>query len=233
MIRQQMSVAQPPDTLVQRTRSSASALRWPLMRCPLSRLGSMTCGLVGALVVAAMVLGAGWAWAVPAPEAPAEPFVLDSTQSTYPFVFRVEGTLKRQGDAIEVSVKSGEIRSTIPPDLGEDGQATNVLMSFGVGRLFEGGWQMVNHSQPDTVSTELRPGESLPVTPHRFVIKGLAGMPLAEMWLAASLTVTQKLPGMPAGPLSSYGCSTVNLLGGTPASRERAKKMAGNYAHVC
>jgi hypothetical protein len=193
----------------------------------------MACGLMEGLLLVAMALGSARALAAPGPEVPAEPFVLDSTQSTYPFVFRVEGTLKRLGDTIEVRVKSGEIRSTVPPDLGEDGQATNVLMSFGVGRPIEGGWQMVNHSQPDTVSTELRPGESLPLTPHRFVIKGLSGMPLAEMWLAASLTVTQKLPGMPAGPLSSYGCSTINLLGDTPSSRERAKKMAGNYAHVC
>src|SRR5690348_8873056 len=134
---------------VQRTLSSASARRSPLTRHRSGRVGSTIFALIESLLVGALILGSGSAWASPTAEVPSEPFVLDSTSSTYPFVFRVEGTLKRLGDTIEVSVKSGEIRSAIPSDLGDEGKATVVLVSFGVGHAPEGGWQMVNHSQPE------------------------------------------------------------------------------------
>jgi len=170
---------------------------------------------------------------VSAAEPRPEPFVLDSTPSTYPFSMRVEGTLERDGDTMVVTVKSGEVRSAIPADLGSEGVATSVVISMGVGRVIPGGWQMTNDTEPQTISEELRPGESLPVTPHRFLVKGLTGLAAADVWLAARLTVKQKLPGLPAGPLSSYACAEPNLAGATPASRERAHRMAENYAHVC
>jgi hypothetical protein len=187
-------------------------------------------GIVGSLLLVSLILGSGSASAA---EPQAEPFVLDSTPSTYPFSMRIEGTLQRDGDTMVVTVKSGEVRSNIPADLGADGVATSVVIWMGVGRVVPAGWQMTNDTEPQTVSAELRPGESLPVTPHRFVVKGLKGLPAAEIWLAARLTVNQRLPGVPAGPLSSYACAEPNLAGPTAASRERARAMAANYAHAC
>lgn len=219
-----------PNMRPQRTHSPAAARRSSLTRQPSWRPGEWAVAFVGSLLILSLVLGAGSA---SASEAQPEPFVLDSTPSTYPFSMRIEGTLQRDGDTMVVSVKSGEVRSNIPPDLAAQGVATAVVISMGVGKVVPAGWQMTNDTEPQAVSDELRPGEALPVTPHRFVVKGLSGLPVAEIWLAARLTVIQKLPGVPAGPLSSYACAEPNLAGTTAASRERARAMAANYAHVC
>jgi hypothetical protein len=199
----------------------------------MTRLAGVIANVVQSGLFVTIFVGSGFAFGIPAPDPPSEAFVLDSTGSTYPFAMRLEGSMKRVGDTVEIRVRTGSIRSSIPPDLGEEGRATNVLVAFGVGQKSGDGWRMVNFSEPVVVSAEIGPGEFLPMTPHQFVVKGLAGMPLAEMWLTASLTVTQKLPGVPPGPLSSYACSTANLLGETPESRDRAKRMAENYAHAC
>jgi hypothetical protein len=214
---------------MQRPRSSPSARRSPLARHLLGRPGDVVVGIIGSLLLVTLSVGAS---RVTAAEPPSEPFVLDSTPSTYPFSMRLEGTLQRDGETMVVNVKGGEVRSTIPAELGADGLATEVVISFGLGKVVPDGWQMTNDTEPYGVSAELRPGESLPVTPHRFVVKGLTGLPVADVWLAARLTVKQKLPGLPAGPLSSYACAEPNLAGMTPASRERARAMAQNYAHT-
>src|SRR5689334_20676762 len=216
----------PPNMRVQRTRSSASPPHSPLTRRPLGRLGQQIVGVLQGALLATSALGSVPTLVSASPDTEAETFVLDSTQSTYPFALRLEGAVKRNGDTIEVDVKRGEIRSAIPADLGDEGRATDVIIAFGLGRSITDGWQMIDDTEPQAVSAELRPGESLPVTPHRFVIKGLSGSPVVDMWLAARLTVTQELPGIPAGPLSSYACSETNLLGSTPGSRDRAKRMA-------
>ena len=69
--------------------------------------------------------------------------------------------------------------------------------------------------------------------PLHFVISGIKGILIRDRWLAASLGVTQRLPGIPAGPLESYACAEDNLLGATAASRERAKLMRTAYSQTC
>jgi hypothetical protein len=147
---------------------------------------------------------------------------------------RIDGMASRNGDDIEVELKAGIVRSSIPADYGDEGVAHHVTIAFGLGSESEHGWRFSNASEEHLVSADLKPGESLPVTAHRFVIKGVGGLPLADMWLAASLTVDQKLPELAhPGPLHSEACSAVNLLGETPKSRERKKRMIENYAHAC
>ena len=121
------------------------------------------------------------------PEPTSEPILLDSTGSTYPFVMRLEGKSVRTESSIEVEIKSGIVSSSIPADLGADGLAKNVVLRMGIGRKLKDGWQMGNASDPLLLAAELRPGESLPITLHRFVVRGLGdSASLADVWLVAS-----------------------------------------------
>ena len=168
-----------------------------------------------------------------ATEPAAESFLLDSTASTYPFVMRLEGTAKRGPDTIEVVVKTGSVHSAIPAEYGQEGKVSHVAIAFGVGRVVPAGWQMGNDTEPQVVTSELTVNETLPITRHRFIIRGLEGLKVGDMWLVARLTVDQKLPGIPPGALSSYACSEVNLLGETPRSKERSKRMLASYSKAC
>jgi len=147
---------------------------------------------------------------------------------------RLEGNTTRNGDDIEVELNTGLLRSAIPPDYGDEGKVTHVTIAFGLGRDSDHGWQFTNATAEQVVSADLKAGESLPITSHRFVIKGVSALPLADLWLAATLTVEQRLPevGHP-GPLHSEACATVNLLGETSKSKDRKKRMVENYAKAC
>ena len=161
------------------------------------------------------------------------PFALDSTGSTYPLVMRLEGTTERKGDVIVVEVKSGLVRSMLPADLQDEGVVRHVTIAFGLGKDIENGWQMINDTDPQNVAFDLKPGESFSVSPRRFVIRKLDERAFADQWLSARLTVDQKLPEVTPGLLSSYACSTVNLLGETAKSKDRKKRMLQNYSHAC
>ena len=52
------------------------------------------------------------------PRTAPEPFVLDSTGSTYPFVTRLQGTLERRGDSLHISITEGLVASQIPAEIG-------------------------------------------------------------------------------------------------------------------
>jgi hypothetical protein len=164
---------------------------------------------------------------------PAQPFDLDSTSSTYPFVMRLQGTMELRGDLLTVDVRSGLVASAIPTDLGDDGIARDIRIAFGVGEPIEGGWSMKNDTRAQLVAVSLPPGEMRPIGSLRFQVSGISKLPAADRWLTARLTVKQHLPGVPAGPLSSYACSERNLLGATDASRERAAQMRKAYSHAC
>ena len=118
-------------------------------------------------------------------------------------------------------------------DYQEEGLATHVAIAFGLGSDTEKGWRMTNDTDDLLVAADLKPGESLPVTAHRFVIKGLEPASLADVWLVARLTVDQKLPELRPGLLSSYACAAINLGGETRKSKDRKKRMIENYAHAC
>lgn len=160
-------------------------------------------------------------------------FDLDSTRSTYPFVMRLQGTMELRGDSILVELKNGLVRSAIPPDLGEEGVARDIQIAFGLGETIENGWQMSHDTAAQVVAASLSPGEMRSLGPMHFVVTGISKVPSRDQWLAARLTVSQHLPGLPAGLLSSYACSEDNLLGATAASRERAKQMRATYSKTC
>jgi hypothetical protein len=160
-------------------------------------------------------------------------FDLDSTKSTYPFVMRLQGTVVLQGDSLVVEVSSGLIRSTIPAHLGEQGVARNVQIGFGLGEKTPKGWTTSRDTTAQIVALSLSPGGTRSLGPMRVVIGGINGLPIRDRWLAASLGVTQRLPGLQPGPLFSYACAEDNLLGATAASRERQKLMRTAYSHTC
>ena len=160
-------------------------------------------------------------------------FDLDSTKSTYPFVMRLQGTMQLQGDSLVIEVRSGVIRSAIPAHLGEQGVAWDVQIAFGLGEKTTKGWTTTHDTPAQIVAPSLSPGETRSLRPLHFVIRGIKGIPVRDRWLAASLGVTQRLPGLPAGLLWSYACAEDNLLGATDASRERAKLMRAAYSRTC
>jgi hypothetical protein len=160
-------------------------------------------------------------------------FDLDSTQSTYPFVMRLQGTLELQGDSLVIDVRSGVIRSAIPVHLGERGVAQDVQIVFGLGGKTAKGWTTTHDTPAQIVAPSLSPGEARSVGPIRFVVSGIQGLSIRDRWLAASLGVMQRLPGIPAGLLWSYACAEENLLGVTDASRERANRMRAAYSRTC
>ena len=225
------SIAGAPNPRLQRTRSASPPS--PLSRQLLGRPRVPIFNRMASSLIVVSALSSAFVSAQQAIEPVAEPFVLDSTGSTYPFVMRLEGTAKRGRDMIEIVVKAGTVRSAIPAEYGEEGKASHVSIQFGLGSTTSRGWQMSNDSESQVISAELFPGETLPITTHRFTIRGLKEVPLADVWLAARLTVVQRLPELPAGPLSSYACLQVNLLGETPGSKDRAKRMATNYSKAC
>jgi hypothetical protein len=160
-------------------------------------------------------------------------FDLDSTRSTYPFVMRLQGTMELRSDSIVILVRSVVIRSAIPIHLGEQGVGRDIRIVFGLGEKTTQGWRMTRDSAPQSVAASLSPGETRTLGPLRLVIDGISGIPLHDRWLAASLGVMQRLPGMQPGLLSSYACAEDNLLGVTNSSRERAEMMRGAYSRTC
>ena len=160
-------------------------------------------------------------------------FALDSTKSTYQFVMRLQGTMELQGESLVIEVRSGLIRSAIPAHLGEQGVARDVQIAFALGEKTTKGWRTSRDTPAQIVAPSLSPGETRSLEPLHFVISGIKGIPIRDRWLAASLGVTQRLPGIPAGPLASYACAEDNLLGATAASRERAMLMRTAYSHTC
>jgi hypothetical protein len=186
---------------------------------------------VVSLLLSVLVLGP--AAAAPATHSKVVPFVLDSTESTYPFTIRVEGTYELNGDTLMVSVRAGEIRSAIPIDLGEEGVATDIRIAFGLGGVVKEGWRMEFDTPDQVLAPKLAPGKSVAFHELKFVVSGVAHAPLADQWLSVRLGVMQRLPGVPEGLLSSYACSEQNILGPNDASRERAKRMKTAYSHTC
>lgn len=160
-------------------------------------------------------------------------FDLDSTKSTYPFVMRLQGTMELQGDSLVIEVRSGLIRSAIPARVGVQGIGRVVQIAFGLGEETKEGWTTSHDTPAQIVAPSLSPGETRSLGPLRFVIAGIKGIPIRDRWLAASLGVTQSLPGLRACPLWSYACAEGNLLGATAASRERAKRMQAAYSSTC
>jgi len=189
--------------------------------------------LIPLLLVVSMLLLAGGAGTLASATSPQTTFDLDSTKSTYPFVMRLQGTTAVQGDSIVVELRSGVIRSAIPANLGEAGVARDIRIVFGLGEKTAQGWTTSHDTPAQIVAPSLSPGETRPLAPLRFIISGISSMPLRDRWLAASIGVTQRLPGIQAGLLWSYACADDNLLGATDASRERAKLMRIAYSRTC
>ncbi len=161
-------------------------------------------------------------------------FDLDSTESTYPFVMRLQGTMElRGGDSLVIDVRSGVVRSAIPAHLGEQGVARNVQITFGLGEKTAKGWTTTHDTLAQIVAPSLSPGETRSLGPMRFIVSGINGISFRDRWLAASLGVMQRLPGISAGVLWSYACAEDNLLGVTDASRERANLMRAAYSRTC
>ncbi len=160
-------------------------------------------------------------------------FVLDSTASTYPFVLRLEGRIAQRHNILEITVEKGLVHSAIPEDTGSEGLATNIQVTVGLGRNTENGWTLDIEAPEQFIAMKLTPGETQTISRRIFVIKNVRNIDLASRWLAARLTVKQALPGVQPGLLSSYACSEENLLGATPASRERSEKMRSAYSHTC
>lgn len=185
------------------------------------------------LAFAVMMLIVGRANAVTSASSLRTVFDLDSTKSTYPFAMRLQGTMELQGDLIVIEVHGGVIRSAIPAHLGDLGVGPDVQIAFGLGEKTKNGWTTSHDTSAQIVAPGLSPGETRSVRPLRFVIDNIRGVPIRDRWLAASLGVTQRLPGLPAGPPWSYACAQDNLLGVTAASRRRAKLMQAAYSKTC
>ena len=187
-------------------------------------------------VMFCLVLGlAGAARAnAPAPDAAGPtPFVVNSTGSTYPFVVEAIGTLERRGDSLFVTVDSGVVASHLPPDLGAEGEGTDVQLLFGLGRRDGSSWQMGQESASQSVAPRLLPGEAQSLSHMRFVLVGLDHVKPAERWLVAQVGAQQHLPGVKAGLLVSYACAEANLSGPTVASQRRAARMRAAYSQTC
>jgi len=162
-----------------------------------------------------------------------EPFELDSTHSTYPFVTRLTGVFSERGNSLVIDVATGSVGSQIPANLGKDGVAEEISIGFGLGRPDSGSWSFDHETAPQIVAPSLRPGERKRVGALHFVISGTDTVPLADRWLVAELRVRQHLPGVQAGFLNSYACAEDNLRGPTDSSRHRASQMRENYSHIC
>ena len=167
------------------------------------------------------------------PRTAPEPFVLDSTGSTYPFVTRLQGTLERRGDSLHISITEGLVASQIPAEIGADGIVSNVAIAFGLGRQDGDGWVMEHDTEPQRVAVRLEPEHSTSVGPLHFLVTGLDTIPAGERWLVAQVQVDQHLPRVQAGILTSYACAERNLLGATEASRKRAEAMKAAYSTIC
>ncbi len=188
---------------------------------------------VECLALVSIVLVIAGANGVSAGSLPAT-FDLDSTKSTYPFVMRLQGTMELWGgNSLVIDVRSGVVRSAIPAHLGEQGVARNVQITFGLGEKTAKGWTTTHDTPARIVVPSLSPGEGRSLGPMRFVVSGINGISFRDRWLAASLGVMQRLPGIPAGLLWSYACAEDNLLGVTDASRERGNLMRAAYSRSC
>ena len=203
----------------------------PVIRSPLSIAVSLK--PISILFIVVVLFFIADAKAVTSATSPPKAFDLDSTKSTYPFVMRLEGTIELQNDSLVIEVRRGVVRSAIPMDLGEQGVARDIRITFGLGEKTAQGWTTSRETPEQFVATSLAPGEARSLGPMRFVIGGVRGVPLSDRWLAANLGVTQRLPGIQAGLLWSYACAEDNLLGATDASRERAKFMRAAYSRTC
>jgi hypothetical protein len=155
-----------------------------------------------------------------------QPFELNSTSSTYPFVMRLVGTMERH--TTHYSCRSVMARSPAkPPDLANQGLAThNVAVRAWRG----GGWGWgCRIRQASRGCDSLPAGGTRNVVAMRFVVTGVDTVPMKERWLVAELSVVQsRQVWKPA--LVSYACAPDNLAGPTPASRERAQDGQGLLA---
>src|SRR5437762_6984731 len=88
-----------------------------------------------------------------------EPFELDSTHSTYPFVTRLTGVFSERGNSLVIDVATGSVGSQIPANLGKDGVAEEISIGFGLGRPDSGSWSFDHETAPQIVAPSLRPGE--------------------------------------------------------------------------
>jgi len=162
-------------------------------------------------------------------------FELNSTNSTYPLVARLRGTLIEQGDSLVIDVEGDFVRSQVPELFGAAGAANDVQISFGLGRQGADDWTFEHRSEAQLVTSRLWPGTSAKVRSLHFIVGGVDTVPLVDRWLVAELRVQQQLPGMRGGALVSYACATENLTGVTPASAARAARMKTRtqYSNAC
>lgn len=164
---------------------------------------------------------------------PGTPFDLNSTDSTYPFVTRLQGSISERHDSLIIDVRGGVVGSQIPSELGDEGAVSSVAIAFGLGRQDPDGWNYEHETEAQQVAEALRPGQRTKVGTMRFVIAGVDTVPLAERWLVAEVGVQQHLPGYRAGLMVSYACAEENLRGPTPTSRVRATGMKTQYSTIC
>ena len=162
-----------------------------------------------------------------------EPFILDSTASTYPFVFRVEGNLEKGRDTLVIQVRRGLVKSQIPTDLGAEGRVTDITIAFGIGRQGPDGWDFEHETARQSLVSVLEPGGTSEINSATFIITGLDTIPIADRWLVAQLGVQQHLPGVEPGILFSYACAEENLRGATAPSGVRKAGMREKYSTIC
>jgi len=162
-------------------------------------------------------------------------FVVSSYASTYPLQGQFEGSYVIAPASVVVIVRRGTIKNRIPVRFGDLAAVSDVQIAAGFGIPQDDGWRIDTLAAAITVVPVLAGEAEAPVGALRFTIPRRAGESLADRWLVFQVSAKQAgIANLPAGDrIANYVCAEENLLGPTPASRERAYNMKQHYSKTC
>jgi hypothetical protein len=181
----------------------------------------------GVLLLAACTAGPQ-AVATPAPTA-SEPFAVSSMGSRYALRGAFAGTVRLDGDSLEVLVADGVLKAAGRPR-PDAVRYSNVKLSVGVGAPSGASWVMRARSQERVIREGLREGDSVRIDTLRFVIAGVRHADLAGNWLVFQFAARDSEYDE---QFTTYACSHYAFLERRSAASERSARLRKNYELTC
>lgn len=181
----------------------------------------------GVLLLAACT-GGPQAVTTPAPSA-SEPFAVSSVESHYALRGAFTGTVRLDGDSLEVLVAAGVVKAAGRPR-PDAVRYSNVTLSVGVGAPSGTRWVLRAKSHERLIREGLREGDSVRVDSVRFVIAGVRRAELAGNWLVFQFEARDAEYGE---QFTTYACSRYALLERQSGASDRSTRLRKNYELTC
>jgi hypothetical protein len=166
--------------------------------------------------------------ATPAPPM-SEPFNVSSLESRYALRGAFAGTVRLDGDSVEVMVAEGVVKAAGRPRPGTV-RYRDVKVSVGVGAPSGASWEMRAKSQERLIREGLGEGDSVRVASLRFVIAGARRADLAGNWLVFEFGARDAEYGE---HFTTYACSQHALLERRRTDSDRSVRLRKNYELTC